>query len=741
MNRVRMFIAVFVMMSALFAANCFAGNVEASPDALAGKGFEPAAENNNLILYMNAADGQFVVENKRSGERWWSNPEKKDEDELAKGVQKMQLSSQLLVTYATSKGDASTVNNFVSSTNEKGAAIEKTKRGFKAVYHFPKQKFTIPVEYTLENDHLIADIVISEIEEQDPESMITLIGFLPYFGAGSTADSGYMLVPDGSGALINFNNGKAGYETYRQKIYDNDNVLTQTQEIISRQRASLPVFGLKNGSQAFIAVVDQGDALGTIRASVSGTGTSYNQVYSEFTYRQLDTVKLLSRTWAAKDVRLLANTASQLERVSLHFYFLTGDDSNYSGMASRYQQYLIEEKGLRKTAMAGQVPLFLDLYGAAAKQKTFLGLPFTSMEALTTYAQAEKITEQLLEADIEHIVLQYKGWANEGLTNNKLPASVKAISKLGGEAGFKRLLSYMDRQRITFYPAVDMMYFRSSGNGFSSRSDVASAVTKLAAPQYAFLRSTYQIDSKVKPQYLLSPLKMPEAIRKFMKSYAQFSFPQLALNELGSQIYSDYRKGGVDRGAAVNIWKDVFEGFKDKEYSILLQQPNGYALPFASHAAQLPIESSRFDIEDESVPFYQMVLHGIIPYSIPAVNVSSDPETMLLKAVETGSSLQYSWMYAAASLLKGTPYSHLYSIRYQDWIDSAISSYKKLFQALYKVADKRITGHSQLRQGVYETEYENGIRIIVNYNEVNAAVEGKTVEARGYLVVDGADKK
>ncbi|MFD0712616.1 DUF5696 domain-containing protein [Paenibacillus sp. GCM10027626] len=748
MNRKRKYIAMIVLLAAVLSVMpaFLAGTVKAN----AGKaiadlpplnrlGFKTAAENSNLVLYINP-EGQFVIEHKKSGYRWRSNPELREEDTVAKGVFKMQLHSQLLVTYSTGKGETSTTNNYVASTKENGAFIERTKRGFKAVYNFPKQNFIIPVEYTLESDHLRAEIVLKEIEEHDPESQITQIGFLPYLGAGGASDSGYLFVPDGSGALIRFNNGKSGYEAYRQQLYGNDDVLTQAQGMVSRQRASLPVFGVKNGDHAILAVIDSGDSLGTVRAAVSGMGTSYNHVYSEFTYRQLDNAKLLSRTWAAKEVKLLAKTASQLERIAVNFYFLNGEDGDYSGMARRYQQYLLEEKRMRKTVTAGQVPFYLDLYGAAAKRKTFLGFPYTKMEALTTYAQSEEIVDQLLKAGVGHIVLQYKGWANDGLTNNKLPSAVSPISKLGGKSGFKRLLEYMSQNQIRFYPAVDLIHFRASGNGFSSRSDTAGGVTKLAAPQYAYVRSTYQVNDKVKPQYLLSPLKMLEAARKLMQSYEQFSHPQMALNELGSQVYSDYRKGGTDRGKTANIWAAALGKFNEQTYSLLLQQPNGYALPYAAHAAQLAVESSSFDIEDEAVPFYQMVLHGIIPYSVPAVNLSSDPETMLLKAIETGSSLQYAWMYAPASAVKDTPYNELYSTHYRDWVDSAVAGYKELQQILYKVADKRMTAHRQLEQGVYETVYENGLRVIVNYNEYQTVVEGRTVEAKGYLVADGAGK-
>lgn len=58
---------------------------------------------------------------------------------------------------------------------------------------------------------------------------------------------------------------------------------------------------------------------------------------------------------------------------------------------------------------------------------------------------------------------------------------------------------------------------------------------------------------------------------------------------------------------------------------------------------------------DVNVPFYQIVFHGYVSYSIGATNLSSNPETMALKCLETGAAPMYSWVGRNSSELIGSP--------------------------------------------------------------------------------------
>ena len=73
--------------------------------------------------------------------------------------------------------------------------------------------FVVPLDYKLEEDGLKVSIPLDEVTYNDAQYAINSMQVLRLFGAADTQESGYMVVPDGSGALINFNNGKIALST------------------------------------------------------------------------------------------------------------------------------------------------------------------------------------------------------------------------------------------------------------------------------------------------------------------------------------------------------------------------------------------------------------------------------------------------------------------------------------------------------------------------------------------------
>lgn len=54
---------------------------------------------------------------------------------------------------------------------------------------------------------------------------VTDFWLLPYFGAAGAGEQGYMLVPGGSGALIELNNGKTNLEPYETELLYGEDLL------------------------------------------------------------------------------------------------------------------------------------------------------------------------------------------------------------------------------------------------------------------------------------------------------------------------------------------------------------------------------------------------------------------------------------------------------------------------------------------------------------------------------------
>jgi hypothetical protein len=207
------------------------------------------------------------------------------------------------------------------------------------------------------------------------------------------------------------------------------------------------------------------------------------------------------------------------------------------------------------------------------------------------------------------------------------------------------------------------------------------------------------------------------------------------LGDLGDELNSDFNKKDViTREEAKQTVVEQLAKL-DSYPHVMVSGGNAYTLPYVDSVVNAPLENSGFNLTDRSVPFYEMVLHGYIDYAGSAVNLS-DEQTVryhVLKALETGANLSFTWFYAKSSSIKGTDFDYLYSAQYQNWMDEAKIAYDEVNAVLSKVRTQVIKDHQMLETGVYQTTYEDGTTVVVNYNDFAVNVRGIAVEPMGYL--------
>ena len=137
-----------------------------------------------------------------------------------------------------------------------------------------KPAFNITLRYTLDERSLILNVPFDKIAYR-LSFPVTQLSLLPYFGAGGKDDKGYMLVPDGGGALIYFNNGKQNQIAYNNNVYGWDEAMPRT-AVINDNKAPFPAFGIQKNGNALLCVIEEGSSYGGIRADVSGRNSSWN---------------------------------------------------------------------------------------------------------------------------------------------------------------------------------------------------------------------------------------------------------------------------------------------------------------------------------------------------------------------------------------------------------------------------------------------------------------------------------
>jgi hypothetical protein len=172
-----------------------------------------------------------------------------------------------------------------------------------------------------------------------------------------------------------------------------------------------------------------------------------------------------------------------------------------------------------------------------------------------------------------------------------------------------------------------------------------------------------------------------------------------------------------------------------KGTGVLLNTGYAYAAPWADFITDLPLDDQSFGITDVSVPFYPMVLHGLVPYTGRAINLAEDYTKNLLKAIESGAGLYFSFMTEETAVLQETKFRQFYANEYHKWIGDADALYQRFTADFTGLFSQAIIDHRILSPGVTVTVYEDGTRVIVNVSNNPWNHDGAIIQADNYLVL------
>ena len=708
---------------------------EAPAAAPPPENMQSIGNNGTLKLYADKKSGEFCVQDTATGAAWYSNPVNRAEDEFAKS-DKTSVSSQILlkiVDMGTNQEEQ--VNNYISSVKEEAVAFEELPDGFRVIYTFKEEQISVPLEVTLQNGRLETSVAVGDIVEAGSKRILQLT-LLPYFGAGYVTDEGYMVVPDGSGALINFNNHKQSYVPYIEPLYGSDAVLTGNTAGRKKNNSCLPLFGIKKGETAIASIITAGDGAASVSAKVSKKGSGFNNVCAVFTLRSTGTHTI--GDYYSREITTYEKGDSKVERCTVRSYFLQGEAADYTGMAKTYAQYLQADCGVTPVKGTSPFSIFVELYGGVMKTKTVLGFPSKVVEPLTTFDQAVAIMEELKAIGAENVLLSYQNWSHDGILG-KIAVSPDAESKLGGGKGLKRLQDYAGEKGIPLAMNVNFSTFQKSGNGFSTQRDVAKLFTGIPGVAYGFKLNTQQMDSALPRTFYLAPRRLSDLIQKYRDKSRSSGVEIIGLDTLGSLLYSDFAKNGMNRDDAKTLFAEQLRALTEDGKQLFVRTGNAYTLPFTSYVFDMPEDDSYNDMVDESIPLFQIALSGLIPYAVTDINHNPDPIRQFLTCIEYGSDLKFTWTYESADRLVGTELDTLCAANYKPWLDFLEERYPKAERAAEELTGAAICGHMALGGDVYQTVYDNGKSVVVNYGAEAVSIGGLRVEAQDFEIIDRGD--
>ena len=693
------------------------------------------AENDRLELHYDTVESQIILKDKLTQEEWRSTPDDIAQDKRATGVNKINRQSDLIVQYHNTSYVTDQVNSYTGAIKKGDFTWELIENGVAIRYYFPKQGFVIPVQYVLEEDCLAASIISEGIEEEvwedpdtDPEKKQSVmnVALLPFMGAAGSDDEGYLIIPDGSGALIHFNNGRTGAAIYQQDVYGRDDALTIRKAATTTYDVNMPLFGIVRNGRALMAVVENGDYQAQFNAMVNGQLTGYSNAYFAVQYIHMEANTIMPGSEHSTDVMLPTNTFRDMGNFTVRYYPLAAENATYADVAAAYRAQL----GL-KESIADAATQQLEMVASIPSIDTFLGVPYESVRVLTSYEQAAQTLRDFAAEGLNDLTLRYTGWSKQSV-RGKMVTGLDLDNRLGGKKAFDGLRQAVKETGAEMVLAVDLIDIYEDGNGYWSLFAATDSVNSTAKQVPEFLQSTGYQDPEGKPWYLLSPDKVPEAARKLAENLSG-QVDGVSLSMLGNTVYSSFGKTGISRTSAGMYWQQALETLSGKIQTLSAKTASAYAFPYIEQVDATPCASSRFEVTDMEIPFYQMVTHGaMVLYTEPA-NEDGNVRKALLRAIEYG--MYPSWRVIAGdtALLSGTDYASWHAASLDAWREE-IKNTAAWMAPLGVYAGMQMTGHEQVTATLSVTTYANGDMVLVNYGSEDAEHLGVTVPALGYAI-------
>lgn len=340
---------------------------------------------------------------------------------------------------------------------------------------------------------------------------------------------------------------------------------------------------------------------------------------------------------------------------------------------------------------------------------------------------------------MSNIKLKYSGWFNGG-EHHKVPKSVSVDRVIGGKKGLTDFLNYIKGKDISLYPDVALLRVYNTSN-FNETREAARRLTALPAAVYPVDLALNRHDRNRDPSYVLSPRYVNDYVEKMLSGMEKLGFDGISLRDLADELNSDFRRNNqIDRTVSERISVQALDEIYRNGYNIMARGGNAYAWRYVTDITDLALGNSRYKIEDEAIPFYQMVIRGFIEYTGTPYNLSTytNYRHYVLKCLEYGSNVYFVWSYEPSNKVKDTDFDYLYSVYYKEWLDLAKQVYQQVNAVLKPVKGRKIISHRKLMDGVFETVYENGVHVIVNYNREAVVVDGVLIEAEDFYVGGGA---
>lgn len=614
--------------------------------------------------------------------------------------------------------------------------------GLTVSFHEPAI-FDVVMEIMLEEDELVVRVPTCAMQSGNDYYTIQNVKVLPNFGAVSVNEQreGYILVPDGSGALMKFNTANAAVPDYVRPFYNNDYFSDYYYMPEYGEELMMPVFGMlygeENPTHGFMGIIENGADTSWMNvklASSDGKGSIVNKAYASFDTLQYDKVKIYG-PYSSHAATYLSSTG-MLDIDYKIRYKLYEKPVTYYDMAKDYQAYLMEQEGIEMLEYDKDTKLYLEMVGALSLTKRILGIPYDALYSMTEY---DELKEILTDLQGINTTIQYDGFFNNGLKNT-VNNKADLVAANGDKREFEQLKKYVNEHHIDLFYQVQLAQVGKLGGGFLKKKHATYDYSNAPAEIYRYTPALGIFDGYIShtkfSSYFVSPYYLSSITDQFLKKATEYN--ALAIGNLANAFYADYRFHNV---ISPYVGKEIVANNLEKLGSskkLSLYNPKMEYAAMSTYATDISRESSNYATFYVTIPFRQLVMNGITTYTTENVNMSSMPEAYyILQAAELGSNPKFLLTAKNVDVLKNSNYSYLYSTQYENWRESIKEVYDECHTIFEQIGTKEISNHSILAENVFCTEYTTGVKVITNYNNTEFQLEdGTIISGLDYLIIE-----
>lgn len=597
--------------------------------------------------------------------------------------------------------------------------------------------FKLSLCYALTNDGIDVFIPNGSIEYK-AEYPLMRISLLPYFGAETPGidANGYLFIPDGSGAIINFNqNVPDRRAVITGKVYgENISELPKTEAVERTEQYYLPVFGtVRNNNSALFGIIAEGDANAEITARLGTPNGNYYAVNPEFIiadYEQYTRISVVETAWSRRTMYLYDKNSSE-DNLTVKYHILSGEKANYSAMAKIYSDYLFDEESGKEKAKS---TLHLETLGSALVSTSFLGFQYDDEAVLTNYQQNKTILSEMSENGAENVSLLLRGWQKNGL-DASISSKLHFSDDLGGKTDFTELLDYCSENKIpiSLNNNISFVKYDRAFDNFSLKKNAAKTLELKYAENASLSPDTMKYENA---SYVVTADSYGKYLNQLIEDAKKLSVGSLSLGDLGNALSADYSSDSpINRFEALKYIKTAFKESGDADLSF--DGANAYVLPYSSSVNGISLENSGFSGESACVPFVQMVLGSRVECNSAALNLQENLRKELLKCIESGTTPTFLISYGNTSELKNTEYTEYFAVDYSILKASIIESYEYIDFVKEATEGTSVIEHSIIAENVMCSTYANGVSVYVNYGETDFVFGEITVPASDYAVEGG----